>query len=467
MDTSPGVPDPLEGGDAPRGEDETSGADWLLEEEGPFFAWLPPEDRLWRHPSEAAPMREGTTAGPGASGARASGGRASGGRVSGAGAGRDSEGRWSGLLPLSVVRSTWAVALIAGLVGAGAATGVGLATGLWPQKTTVVRSVVPSTSAVSLADIGPEPTNWTAIDDSVAPSVVTVSVDGAAGPQTGSGLVILQSAGGNAFVVTDRSLFARGQAAGYIGTVEVTFLSGAKSRAKVIGQDRLSGLAVLQIADAGHAVPAQLGTVAQLREADPVLAVGSRTAPSVSPGLVSAEDRTISLADGTDIDGLLAVSMSALSGTASGGPLLNQFGQVVGVTVGLDAVDSAEQQFTYAVPIDEVSRVATEMIDGSPPTHPWLGIADAEDVPSTMAHQLGVDGGVQAGTVSPQSPAGQAGMRSADVITSLDGRPVASAGALLAQVNSCIPGRSMPVTYVHQGRTVHATVRVAEEPADS
>lgn len=445
MDSHPGVPDPLEGGDPRPGEQEPSGPDWSLEEDGPFFAWLPPEDRLWRHPSEGAPMRAAAPSGtdPGST-----------------------DRRWSGLLPLSVVRSTWAVALIAGLVGAGAATGVGLATGLLPQRTTVVRSVVPATSAVSLADVGPAPTNWTAIDDSVAPSVVTVSVDGAAGPQTGSGLVILQSGDGSAFVVTDRSLFARGQAAGYIGTVDVTFPSGDQSRAKLIGEDRLSGLAVLQIAGAGRAVPAQLGTVARLREADPVLAVGSRNAPSVSTGSVSGEDRSVALADGSDIDGLLAISMSPLSATAAGGPVLDQFGQVVGVTVNLNPVDSADEQFTYAVPIDEVSRVASEMIDGSQPSHPWLGIANAEDVPSTMAHQLGVVGGVQAGVVSPQSPAAEAGMRPDDVITSLDGKPVYSTGSLLAQVNGCVPGRTVAMTYVHEGRTVRTTIRVADEPQD-
>ena len=458
MDPTPGVPDPLEGGDARPADEGPSDVEWHLEEEGPFFAWLPPEDRLWRHPSEAAVNARGGGGGAGVGGAGA-------GSVGHRGAvgGR----RWSAAGHLSGVRSTWAVALIAGLVGATAATGVGMASGLWPQRTTVLRSVAPSTSAVSLADVGPEPTNWTAIDDSVAPSVVTVSVDGAAGPETGTGVVFLQSAGGNTFVVTDRSLFARGQAAGYIGVIDVTFLSGTTSRAKLVGEDLLSGLAVLQIQGADQAVPAALGTVATLREADPVLAVGSRTGPSVYTGTVSAEDRAITQSDGTELDGLLAVTMPALSSTAAGGPLLNQFGQVIGVTLSVDAVDPSDSQFTYAVPIDEVSRIATEMIDGSTPTHPWLGIANAEDVPSTMAHQLGMDAGVQAGQVSSQSPAAQAGMHRSDIITSLDGKPVVSTGGLLAQVNSCIPGRSVPMTYVHDGRTVRASVRVGEEPPDS
>lgn len=432
MDPSAGSPDPLEGGDAPRDED------------GPFYAWLPPEDRLWRHPSEAA---------PGADGGRPGGSRGSQGRR----------------LPTPAAgwRATWAVAAVAGLVGACAATGVGLASGIWPRDTTVVRSVQPSTSAVTLAAVGPEPTNWTAVDGSVAASVVTVSVDGSAGPQVGSGLVFLQSGTGLTYVVTDRSLFARDRAMGYIGTIDVSFLSGTTSRARLVGDDPLSGLVVLSIPAAPEAVPAALGTVTDLREAEQVLAVGSRRAPSVSNGVISSEDRTVPLADGSDLDSLLAVSMPPLSSTAAGGPLLNQFGQVVGITLNVEAVDQVDQQFTYAVPIDEVSRVATDLIDGSPVTHPWIGVSDAEDLPSVMAHQLGLDGGVQVGLVASGSPAAAAGLRADDIVTSLDGRPVATTGALMARIAAATPGRAVAITYVHRGRTVATSVRVADEPGDS
>ncbi|HMC40894.1 MAG TPA: S1C family serine protease, partial [Acidimicrobiales bacterium] len=288
MDPDQGAPDPLEGGDSP--------ADWA-EEDGPFYAWLPPEDRLWRHPSERTAARPE----------------------------RAPSRRWTGVLPRGAIRSTWAFAVLAGLVGAGAATGLGMATGVW-RDTTVVRSVEPSTSVVSLADIGPAPVNWTAIDDSVSDSVVTIAVNGAAGPEVGSGMVILVSGAGDAYVVADRSLFARAEAAGYLGPIEVTFLSGSSVRARLLGTDVLSGLALVEISgpDAAAAVPANLGTVATLHQADQVMAVGSRTAPSVSTGSVSGEDRTVALTDGSDVDGLIAVAMPQLSSTGAGGPLLDQ-----------------------------------------------------------------------------------------------------------------------------------------------
>jgi S1-C subfamily serine protease len=445
VESDTGASDPA--GDEPRpGGPEPTGGDF--EEEGPFFAWLPPEDRLWRHPSERG---GGGPGGPGPTTTQPA-----------------PPSRWAGARPL--LNTTWVIALLAGLIGAGAATGIGVATGLWPHDTTVVRSAIPSTSEVSLADVGPAPTNWTAIDDSIAASVVSITVQGAAGPQVGSGLVIQAPIDHTAYVVANRSLFARDQAAGYLGAIDVAFLSGETDRAHLLGTDPLSGLAVLKISGAMSAVAANLGTVADIHEASQVMTLGSRAIPSLATGVttgsVSGEDRTVALADGTDIDGLVALASSPLSATAAGGPVLNQFGEVVAVTLGLDPANSSDQQFTFAVPADVVSRVAAQIIDGIPLTHPWLGVIDAGDVPSVMAHQLGLAGGVQAGTVLARSPASAAGLQSTDIITSLDSKPVTSTGALMAQMTTCLPGTVVPITYVHAGHPVQAKVRVGDEPED-
>jgi S1-C subfamily serine protease len=456
VESDPGAPEPA--GEEPRpGSPEPAGGDWESEDEGPFFAWLPPEDRLWRHPSEPAPA--GAPASPGDAGD--GGGAQSHHRLS---------GRWSGL-PRAIAHSTWAVALLAGLIGAGAATGVGAATGLWPHDTTVVQATAPSTSTVSsYADVGAEPINWTAVDDSVAASVVSITVQGAAGPQVGSGVVFQAPVDHTAYVVTANSLFARDQAAGYLGSIQVSFISGETDKARPIGFDALSGLAILKIDGVGSAVAANLGTVADIYEASQVMAMGSRAIPSlatgVSTGSVSGEDRTVDLANGADLDGLIALAIPPLSSTAAGGPVLDQFGQVVGITLNLNPINSADQQFTFAVPADVVSRVAAELIDGIPLTHPWLGVIDADDVPSVMARQLGLAGGVQVGTVLPHTPASAAGMQSNDIITSLGGRPVTSIGALVAQVSTTAPGTIVPITYVHQGRSVQTKVKMGEEPPD-
>ena len=358
------------------------------------------------------------------------------------------------------------VAVIAGLVGALAATGVGVVSGMWPQDTTIVRPSVESTSAVSLAYSGAEPANWTAINDAIAPSIVGVSVNGAS--RTAGGL----GGGGPEHRRADLPGHRPGpspvrRGGRLLPDITVTFLSGQTAPAQLVGQDALSGLAVLVADSPAGSVAADLGSVSSLQEAAPVLAVGSRQMSAVFTGSVSQEDLTVQLTDGSDLDDLLAVTMPSLSSMAEGGPLLDQSGQVVGITVGLQPADSANQQFTYAVPGDEVARITTELIDGNPLTHPWLGVTDVLDVPTTLAHQLGLSGGVQAVTVAPGSPAALAGMHSYDIVTALNGKSVDSTGALVALVNACPPGTVVPITYVHNGRTVTAQIRVGEEPSDS
>ncbi len=434
MESPPGVPDP----GPPDGGDE----------DGPLFAWLPPEDRLWRHPSEAF-------ASPGAAAFPAP---PSLDRPGAAPAG--SRGTW--------VR-TCTVAVVAGMVGALAASGVGVASGWFDHQTTIVRSVQASTPAVSLDEVSGSPSNWSAAEESVAASVVSVSVDSPAGPQQGSGLVIVATTGPNAFVVTDRSLFTADQAAGYRGAVTVTFLSGEESKAKLVGQDSLSGLAVLEVADPSRDVPAATGSVASLRDAEPVLAVGARSlnGGSLSIGSVSGEDRTVNLADGTDMDNLIAVTMPPMTPQATGGPLLDQYGRVVGLTVNVNAADTSDQEVTFAVPIDVVDRVVTQIIDGQRVSHAWLGVANAEDVPSTMAHQLGLTGGVEVGQVTPGSPAGRAGIRAHDIISAFDGKPLSSTGALVSELAALQPGTRVALTYIDAGRSVSTTLQLAQEPADS
>ena len=455
VDFHPGAPDsgsPDDGGSRPAWDSDGAGSvpaasGPLFEpgdEDGPYFAWLPPEDRLWRHPSERLAVGAPASSFTSGDGRRAQ-------RVL--------------ALPGSGWGRTWTVALVAGLVGALSVSALAMGAGWWSHQTTVVRSVLPTSPSVSLAAAGSAPTNWTAIDDSVAASVVSITVAGASGPRQGSGLVLAADGDGRVFVITDRTVFDPSASEGVVGDIEVTFLSGAVARGTLVGRDTRSGVAVVEVADPGRVTPASIGSVAELRAADPVLAVGSRVASAVATGAVSGEDRAVNLTDGSDMDGLISVTMPALTPAADGGPLLDQYGRVVGMTVGIDPVDSSQGPVTYAVPIDRVTRVASQLIDGRRPTHAWMGVENSADVPSAMAHQMGVPGGVQIGTVEEGSPADRAGLQASDIITDFDGRPLLSTGDLVAEMAACQPGRSVAVTYVHAGHTAHTAVHLAEESA--
>lgn len=413
--------------------------DFGLDDEGPFFPWLPPEDRLWRHPSEVPPAAAGAgdTQLP-STAARLLAGSSAGGR-------------------------TWTVALIAGVIGAMAASGIGVLAGAFDKPTTVIHSVNQTGSAVSVAYTG-APTSWTSVYNAVAPSIVAINAGGAA---IGSG-VLLVSAGREAFVVTARSLIMSAREMGGLSALDVTFQSGTVTRGKLVGDDPLSGLAVISVPNLGGSLAA-IGSVSQLDVANPVLAVGARNAPggSVISGFVSAVSREVDTANGADMQNMIAISSTPLPTPMAGGPLVDVAGQVVGINVDLDPTDTNDQEVDFAIPVDVAEHIAQQLLAGETVTHPWLGLPDPTDVGSSFSRAHGLAGGVLAGQVAPGSPASRVGLQPGDVITGLNDRPVTSTGVLTALLDQCDPGHLARISYLHDGAPATTMVTILEQPYNS
>ncbi len=421
-----------------------------MEEEGPYLPWLPPDDRLWRHPSEGS-----TTGTPGDQ-------RANDDRHERAGGQRWSRSWLLGAWGQHPAARIWTVAVVAGVIGAVAASGFGIVSGAFEQQTTVVHSVVPTAPTDSLASATTTGVDWTSVDSAIAPSVVQVAVSTLSGPTTGSGL-LLEPGNGQAYVITDSSLLAGEQ------SIEIVYVSGDQQRGHLVGSDPESGLALIAVAapTSDQSYP-QLGTVADVQLANPVMAVGSRSggAASVFPGSVTGEDREVDLAGGSSMENLIAVSASPpLPANAAGGPLVDQLGQVVGITVSLSPTSSTDQSLVFAVPVDVALHVAQQLMAGSEVTHPWLGVTDANDLTFSDAQQYGLTGGARVGQVSPGSPANRVGLRPNDIITSVNGTPVTSSG-MLTQIlfTQAEPGRWLSISYVHKGKPLQASVYVANQP---
>ena len=352
----------------------------------------------------------------------------------------------------------WAVAVVAGVVGALAASGIGMVTGIFEQQTTVVRSVTAQGPELTSSDNPSGSTNWTAIDDTLAPSIVAVSVNSPSGPAMGSGMLFLQGFS-KSYIITDSALLAGG------GSILVSYLSGETTRAHLIGSDPTSGIALLSVPSRQGPFPV-LGSVADLRVANPVLAIGARTSAggSVFAGSVTAEDREVDVAGGLLMENMIAATASQVPDSLGGGPLVDGQGRVVGITVALDPTNSMDQGLVFAVPVDVAQRVAQEMLDGSSIDHPWIGISDASDVSSSVARQLGVSGGAQVGQVLPGGPASHVGLTSNDIITSFNGVPVTSTGTLTRLVSQCTPGKQAPISYIRSGLARTATLTVSNQP---
>ncbi len=401
------------------------------EEEGPFHPYISPDDRLWRHPSEMPTPPLG-----------------------------------SALTTRAVPSRMWTVALLAGVVGALLASGVSVATGSYGNHTTVVQPVTKMVSPASgtftsTPTAGP---NWPVIVSAIASSVVGITVRSAAGTSSASG-VLYSLSGTRAYVLTDAGLLANG------GRIIITFNGGQAESGYLMHSDPKSGLALLSVSKAGGTL-ATLGSVAPVQVAEPVIAVGARPAGdggTVVTGAISGLDQTVVSTNGSsDVSALIAVSATALPTADAGGALVDGVGAVIGIATSLQSNDPSQQGTTFAVPIDVASHIADELLAGDMPTHPWLGIADSGDLGTTTAQSMGVSGGgARVVDVDDPSPATEANLQLNDVITSFDGQPVRSTGALTAVLNRCHVGTVDPITYVRRGRVITTSIRVAEQPNDT
>jgi putative serine protease PepD len=347
--------------------------------------------------------------------------------------------------------------VVAGVIGAVAASGIGMMTGAFQRQTTVVHSVIGGGPAETLTSDAAPAANWTSVDDAIAPSVVDIDVSTPSGPTSGSGFLF---APGNraSYVITDSSLVTNQTG------IRVTFDGGDQYHGHLVGQDPISGVALIAVPTEENNFP-QLGTVASLQFANQLLAVGARTASgSVFQDSVTAEDRSVDVTGGITMQSLIGLSGPPLPPSAAGGPLVDDLGRVVGMTLNLSPVNSADQALTFAVPVDVAMHVAQQMLNGDALTHPWLGVTSSSDITTGVASQYGVPGGAQVEQVSPGSPASRLGLSPSDIITAFDNQPVISSGSLTQLLSQAQPGRPVMISYLHQGKSVHSSVFVWNQP---
>jgi serine protease Do len=399
-----------------------------LEDDDPVFAWLPPDDRLWRHPSELQtnPLLR---------------------RVSARGL-HDLEHR------------VWAMAVLAGLIGAVLATGVGVAIGRFDSSTTVVRPVerVVDTGGFQVTPAAnPKETDVEEIAARVRPAIVELQVDGDQGKSSGSG-VIFRSDG---YILTNNHVVEG-------ATSIVAILSdGHQVKARLVGADPETDVALVKLDGPGRPV-ATLGTASGLKVGQLAVAIGSPLGlaggPSVTVGVVSALGREVDAGTGPPLLDMIQTDAPIAPGS-SGGALLDQRGDVIGITTAVAVNSSGPQGLGFATPIDIAHDVAEQLIGNGHVTHVWLGV-EGEDLDADTANQLGVSGGAVVKKVVPGSPAANAGIAISDVITDVDGVRVTTMGALVVAMRERKPGDKVTVGFWHNGvyRSVLATLE--ERPAD-
>lgn len=311
----------------------------------------------------------------------------------------------------------------------------------------------------------------------VAPSVVSINV---LVRQTNSGNTFLDGqlrpAGGTGFVYdTNGHLVTNAHVVDGAEDIEVYFFDGTIARAEIVGLDRDSDIAVIRVEDvpAERLRPVAFGNSEALVVGQATLAIGSPFGEdwTLTSGIVSALNRSIRSL-GNFSTGAVIQTDTAINPGNSGGPLLNLNGEVIGVNTQIISETRTNSGIGFAVPSNLVSRVAQELIDNGRVAYSYMGI-NGGNMNLSLIESLNLPNNLQGAVVInvlPNSPAGQAGLRSQsqntiDVITAVDGADINSMDDLLAYLAiNTRPNQTVTLTLYRNGETINLPMTLAARP---
>jgi putative serine protease PepD len=338
------------------------------------------------------------------------------------------------------------IPILSGMIGAALSLGIlVLAGGLDRESPRVIERV----ANLPVYDLD-APGGISQLATAVAPALVGLRATTPSGDRFGSG-VVFRSDG---HVLTNFHLVEGAT------SIELTCSDGQSRPARQTGADPESDLAVLSITEDADLEPAVLGSAESLEVGQTAIVIGAppgpQASPSVSAGVIAGIGEVVDVAGRSLYD---MISTDALIGhRASGGPLVDRSGAVVGITTRVAGTDHG-----HVIPIDLARRVAEKLIADGRVAHPWLGVTGTDLDPWT-AKEYGVEAGTLIRRVSPESPAEESGLKVQDVVTAVENRPIATLNELMMLVRRHEPGDKVELSIVRSGVKRSVKVRLAETP---
>jgi S1-C subfamily serine protease len=377
--------------------------------------------------------------------------------------------------------------VFAGLLGGGAAVGIGAAIGGDDNPAAIVTSTVsaaaPPPETLEASETGAGTLSVQEIYERAGPGVVQVTSTSVVtdnpffGPQQatslGSGFVVDK----DGYIVTNYHVIEGAR------EVEVNFSGDDRVPARIVGSDPSTDLAVLKIGEQSRALtPLPLGDSDVVHVGDAVVAIGNPFGleRSVTAGIVSALQRDLVAPNGYTIDKVIQTDAPINQGN-SGGPLLNTSGEVIGVNSQIETETGGNVGIGFAVPVNTVREVVSQLKASGEVQHAYLGVRMqpiTEELAQTFT--LPVDEGILIVSVEEGSPADQAGLQGGnqetivggrsyalggDIVIRADGQPLTSPDELRTMVMEKEPGDTMTLD-IRRGESARTVIVVlGQQPA--
>ena len=283
----------------------------------------------------------------------------------------------------------------------------------------------------------------------------------------------VQSGTGSGFILeADGQIVTNAHVIDGADVVSVTLKDGRRFDGRVVGRDTVTDVAVIQI-DANENLPVvNLGDSDNLQPGEWAIAIGNPLGldNTVTTGIISATGRSSSQVGVPDKRVQFIQTDAAINPGNSGGPLLNQNGEAIGMNT---AILQGAQGLGFAIPIETVKQIADQLVANGKAEHPYLGIQMLTLTPQMKENinqdpraglRVNEDRGVLIVRVVGNSPADRAGVRSGDIVKTINGKSVTTTDDVQTAVSDVTVGSELQGEVQRNGRTVETRIQAGTLP---
>jgi Do/DeqQ family serine protease len=246
--------------------------------------------------------------------------------------------------------------------------------------------------------------------------------------------------------------------------IEVALVDGKKLKARAVGSDPETDLAVLQVE--GGSLPAiSFGDADSLRVGDVVLAIGNpfTVGQTVTMGIVSALGRKIGL---NTFENFIQTD-AAINPGNSGGALIDTAGNLVGINTAIYSRSGGSLGIGFAIPASSAKQVMEQIIETGSVTRGWIGVEAQEITPEIAdSFRLSSTNGVLIAGVLRGGPAEKAGLKPGDILVEIEGKSVKDPNSMLNLVAALVPGKPAAIHLKRDNKDVEVQVAVGKRPTE-